>query len=231
MQVSTINTHAIAATRPRAAKIFGSNANATQTAATATPQSTSTSTATASLTYSRPRHCGPQSPTPSTPTPAGVISGGKAAPSYYGSLASSNSLGAAHYPEIRDTIARSDLTVGYFVGKTKTYTNQQVKDYFAGNPSPEQLADTASRLKMSAANAAQALTIAGADYDPTAVKSWVAASKDYALGPDDIIVKLQSGQTKNSSGLLEGSWSSDPGNVSYTQWAREWYAAGNANLS
>lgn len=84
--------------------------------------------------------------------------------------------------------------------------NQQFKDCFAGNPTPDQLAETAS-----------------------AIKSWVAASKDYALGPDDIIVKLQSGQTKNTTGLLEGSWSSTPGHVSYTQWARDWHAAENAN--
>lgn len=148
---------------------------------------------------------------------------------YFGDLADFNQLNKNNYPTIWEKIKNGDVTVGYFVGNTRTYSNQDIKMFFASNPTPEQLAEKATELSFSAANVAQAISIGyGAGYDPAAVKRWVAKSKDYALGPDDIIVKLKAGETKRErDGLLEGSWSKDPGNVSYTQWAREWYAAGN----
>ena len=138
-----------------------------------------------------------------------------------------HALGEGYYPEIRDTIAKSDITAGYFVGKTKTYTNQEVKDFMATNPTAQQLAEKAANLNLSASNMAQALAIGGSTYDLEGVKSWIAASDSFALGPDNIVVKMAPGQTKNAEGLLQGSWSSDPGRVSYTEWARDWYAAGN----
>lgn len=159
---------------------------------------------------------------------AGVIQNGQAGQGYYGNLAGINALGTVNNAAVYNQIRQGDLTVGQFVGNTRTYSNQEVKSFFAANPSPEQIAAKAAELSMTARNVSVAIAIgAGAPDDVEAVKKWVAASKDYALGPDDIVVKLTAGQTKRADGLLEGAWSSDPGRVSYTQWAREWYEAGN----
>ena len=67
-----------------------------------------------------------------------------------------------------------------------------------------------------------------APYDPAAVKSFVAASKDYALGPDSIVVKLGAGEMKNPDGNLTipAKYNGDA-----TQWARDWYATGAGDVA
>ncbi len=140
-----------------------------------------------------------------------------------------NKLSCKDYPNI----CNSDLTIGTRIGDTLTITSQQLKDYFATNPTPQDIIKMASEKKMTTSQVAQAFSIAkGVAYDPTAMLNFVRDYPGYALGPDNIIVKLQAGQTKRASdGMLEGTWSSDPGRVSYTEWARAWYCAGNGDVN
>lgn len=140
-----------------------------------------------------------------------------------------NTLSCKDYPKI----CNGDLTIGTRIGDTLTITNQQVKDYFAGNPTPQDIIQLAAEKKMTTSQIAQALSIGkGIAYDPNAMLNFVRDYPGYALGPDNIIVKLQAGQTKRASdGMLEGTWSSDPGRVSYTEWARAWYCAGNGDVN
>ena len=140
-----------------------------------------------------------------------------------------NKLSCKDYPNI----CNGDLTIGTRIGDTLTVTSQQLKDYFATNPTPQDIIQMAADKKMTTSQVAQAFSIAkGVAYDPTAMLNFVRDYPGYALGPDNIIVKLQPGQTKRASdGMLEGTWSSDPGHVSYTDWARAWYCAGNGDVN
>jgi hypothetical protein len=145
-----------------------------------------------------------------------------------------NSISCAEYNMSSNFACRGDLTVGTRVGDTKTYTSAEIKAFFSGNPSISEIIAKAVSLKFTTSDVAKALAIAGIvnAFDPNAIVNYVKELPGYALGPDNIIVKLKDGETKRASdGLLEGTWSSNPGKVSYTDWARAWYCTGAGDVN
>jgi hypothetical protein len=142
-----------------------------------------------------------------------------------------NFLDANHYGPTYAKICSSDVIACNHAGDVKRYSTQEVKDFFKGNPSTSEIANFAATRSLSTENMAQMLSIGqGVAFDPQGVKASIKNLDGYALGPDNILVKLKPGETKRQDGMLEGSWSSNPGQVSYTEWARDWYAAGNGNV-
>jgi hypothetical protein len=142
-----------------------------------------------------------------------------------------NFLDANHYGATYAKICSSDVvSCNHIVGE-KRYSTQEVKDYFKGNPSTNEIASFAAARSLSAENLAQMLAIGtGVAYDPQGVTASIKNLDGYALGPDNIVVKLKPGETKRHDGMLEGSWSAENSAVSYTEWARQWYAASNGGV-
>jgi hypothetical protein len=150
---------------------------------------------------------------------------------YFSKATTINAVDAKNSGSLYASLCSTDVRACNQVGNEVTYTNQEIKDFFSKNPSTEEIANFAAEGRLTTYNLAQMLAIGqGVPYDPVGVTNAFRDLDGYALGPDSIVVKMQPGQSKRIDGLLEASWSSETGQISYTDWAREWYASGKGNV-